>query len=542
MSEQVSKKRKQSVKALPLSFDEIRSIIQIGDSTKLKELIKDGRIDDINKISYNTSPYQTLLSIACRSGSIDCAEILLNNGANVNFVDSQNCNPVLKSMLASGNVDLIRFIIARGLTLDDKTLLNSLCDREVAANTVITEILIGLIKDVNYSFGDIYNRGRSSFLYNVSIAGNVSATRNLLARGATQLSSALSGACTFGRVEVVKLLLDKVKGKVDRTVINEELNDALFEASRHGQLAVVQLVFEYNSDSEGSKALGHCEAKTKPDWVTRQAMKNALEAASYPGDHIAVIKFLNEHGADVGALNAAFCRAASGSSVEVVELLIDSGADVNVIQPREYHNEDQNPLIVACRNDRTSTVRLLLARGADPNDRRVRSPLVAAIKRRYGPLEVIQLLLQHGADPNYRRDTTPPLKAALQRPDVLRALLEHGANANLPFADGKTALLEVLEHAHTTSLDAFTFLLQNDADPNLAKARTGQTPLMVAATACRVEYVKLLLEYGADVTQVNTAGQTVLDLLGRTRKYSEVVALCTSYVESNRPGEKHVLK
>ena len=65
---------------------------------------------------------------------------------------------------------------------------------------------------------------------------------------------------------------------------------------------------------------------------------------------------------------------------------------------------------------------------------------------------------------------------------------------------------------------------------------------MIAALGPHVDLVKLLLEHGAVVTQVNREGKSVLDLLGRTRNYGEVVELCTHNIDSNKPGAKLVLK
>ena len=64
---------------------------------------------------------------------------------------------------------------------------------------------------------------------------------------------------------------------------------------------------------------------------------------------------------------------------------------------------------------------------------------------------------------------------------------------------------------------------------------------MQAALDLRIEAVKMLLEYGADVTQFNRQGQSVLDMLG-DEKYREVRELCTQYIECNKPGAKQPLK
>ena len=233
------------------------------------------------------------------------------------------------------------------------------------------------------------------------------------------------------------------------------------------------------------------------------------------------MRSLIEYGVDSVALNEVLHRTVSGDSIEAIKLLLDSGADSNAFKAGNFITmAAQKALASACGKGSLPIIRLLLERGADPNIGHVATSIRAALYRMSDSIEVLKLLLEHGADPN------------------------------LPFIDGSTALLEVLQLVHycnqrlihTDSLQAFTLLLQYGADPNLAKARTGETPLMVAAKACLTDYVRLLLEHGADVTQVDLTGKSVLDMMGRTRRYDEMVKLCTQYVDSNKPGAKHVLK
>ena len=91
-------------------------------------------------------------------------------------------------------------------------------------------------------------------------------------------------------------------------------------------------------------------------------------------------------------------------------------------------------------------------------------------------------------------------------------------------------------------MQALTVLLEHGADVNLVDATTDQTALVVAAIERNVDIVKLLLEHGADVTLVNREGKSVVDVLGRTRKYSDVVEQCTQFIECNKPGAKLLLK
>jgi ankyrin repeat protein len=100
--------------------------------------------------------------------------------------------------------------------------------------------------------------------------------------------------------------------------------------------------------------------------------------------------------------------AAEWGHVEVVDVLVSAGADVNIVV-REG-DSTSTPLITAIRcgsdisdGDVIRMVRILLLAGADPNGvatsgREVETPLGAAMRR--GSIELIQLLLGNGARVN----------------------------------------------------------------------------------------------------------------------------------------------
>ena len=149
---------------------------------------------------------------------------------------------------------------------------------------------------------------------------------------------------------------------------------------------------------------------------------------------------------------------------------------------------------------------------------------------------------------------------ALHSPDLLELLLKDhvdssgttipGADPNIYFANGHTALPNVVRwrQRNKHAFNTLTLLLQYNADPNLAHIHTKVTPLMLAAYSPQeIEYVKLLLEYGADVTAVNTAGHTVLNILcnnngHRTEPTLAMINLCKEYIDINAPGSKPLLK
>ena len=447
-----------SLKLLPMTFDEVAAIIQSGDSEKLREIIEAGRVCDINMIK----DHKSLLMLACESSFIECARILLDYKADVNYTCFDES--VLKCSCLSGNSNILRVIIDRGVIVTDKDLAALFDLNEIARNTEISTVLLGYIQNVNW------DGSGESFLFIACKAGNATVVRALLERGA-RLGSVeydpLEVASRNGHVEVVTVLLGHYTS--EGPDCQERICDSLLSASNHGYVDIVRALISHSST-----------------------------ASTY-------------------ALNNSLFQAVKGHHVEVAAALLDAGADFSalvrdVLARRRAFDYDEvwSAWIYACRQGRPDMVRLLLARGADPNP-------VRAIGK-------------------------SPLEAALLHPEAMRVLLEHGADPNRLLYDGSTALQDLVRYKRGDYIQAITTLLGHGADPNMADPRTGETILMIAALELNVDLVKLLLEHGADVTQVNQAGRSVLDMLGRTRKYGEVVKLCTSYIDSNKPGAKQVLK
>jgi ankyrin repeat protein len=171
--------------------------------------------------------------------------------------------------------------------------------------------------------------------------------------------------------------------------------------------------------------------------------------------------------------------------------------------------------------------RFLLDHGADIHaaDWYGRTPLWAAIETRNmdvdnasfvnsidrAPfLDLIQTLLQRGADPNIRMKEVPPIRRSFLR-----------ATGSLAWVDftGQTPFLTA---SLAADLTVMRLLLEHGADPNIPTF-SGTTPLMAAAgvnwvydqtfdegPAARLEAVKLCHSLGNDVSAVNSMGLTAL--------------------------------
>ncbi|KAI9434710.1 hypothetical protein H4582DRAFT_1855810 [Lactarius indigo] len=139
--------------------------------------------------------------------------------------------------------------------------------------------------------------------------------------------------------------------------------------------------------------------------------------------------------------------AIAESDVEIVWLLLENGADLNI---RGYN--DEVPLHHASREGFPDIVRWLLDHGVDLEAQRSDQSTALHLAAYPGCLEVVEILLEYNAKVNARdsRGRVPLHDAANNgRLEVVRLLLKHGGNVNARGNDGMTPLDEAKENGYT---------------------------------------------------------------------------------------------
>ncbi len=275
-------------------------------------------------------------------------------------------------------------------------------------------------------------------------------------------------------------------------------NIRLHLAAAQGKLAVVRFLLDHGAD------IG---ARNNRELTP---LHEAVKAG-----HKAMAELLLERGANVSARGVhgqtPLHEAAARRFQALAELLVKAGADINARAA-----SGGTPLHQAAEAGATEILKLLLDERADVNARTpyAHTPLHSAVAG--GRVEAAEILLERGAEPNARTvanrphptigPNATPLVIARFNPGLVRVLLEHGANPNVSLPEGRPLLVEAAREGNVAAVE---LLLKHGADVN-AMGPEGLSALRMAVGNGHVEMVGLLLEAGANVDAGGPAGETPL--------------------------------
>jgi len=166
--------------------------------------------------------------------------------------------------------------------------------------------------------------------------------------------------------------------------------------------------------------------------------------------------------------------------------------------------DDANLADLARERDMYS-VEELLGDGADPNTIGSFETPVLHWAVHYGERETAARLLTAGADPNLRNSATgvTPLSLALggTDPEIVRLLLEAGADPNALLPDGDTPLMLAARGANPQFVQ---LLVDHGAEVDVRHPELGYSALMLAANAGDAASVSFLIAKGADPNAATT--------------------------------------
>ncbi len=389
---------------------------------------------------------------------------------------------------------------------------------------------------------------------------DLSALEALLAAGANASATnnygipPLNLACVNGNEAIVRALLDA--GADPNTTLRGD-ETVLMTAARTGRVGPVQALLE-----RGARV-----------GATDRKGQTALMWAAADG-HAEVVELLIQAGGDIhqrlkSGFNS-FLFAARNGHVEVVRSLLKAGLDANEAIETEKGggrapDNGTSALLLAVENGHFELALELVKAGADPNDQRsgftplhvvtwVRKPNrgddESGMPPPYGSgnltsLDFVRKIVARGTDVNARlkkgesgrgklnRTGATPFLLASKTADIelMKLLVELGADPFLPNADGATALMAAAgigclaptEEAGTEAecLEAVDYLLSLGAAVNTVD-QNGETAMHGAAYKSLPQMVQFLADRGAKV-----------ELWNRKNKYGWTPVMIA---EGFRPG------
>ncbi len=389
-------------------------------------------------------------------------------------------------------------------------------------------------------------------LYLAAENGNAAMIEAFLAAGGDANAYAPHGetmlmtAARTGVVDAIRVLLE-AGAEVDARD-REFSQTALMIAVREREVAATELLLEAGADVNAQTRMGPEPAFVPP-------CKGTGCGSEGVGINRGGLPDRGRRDARLGGMTPLLYAARDGLA-ELTAVLVEAGADLELAEANGI-----TPLLMASLNGHIETARVLLRAGADPNadDFWGRTPLWAAVEYRNLDMNnrdqdspthngvdrapfvpFIEELIAAGADVNARTREVPPsrrwlyslgdvswvdftgqtpfLRAALSGDTtVMRLLLAHGADPNLPTFAGTTPLMAaagvnwVVAQTYTESpealLEAVKICLENGADINATNSM-GLTALLGAANRGSNEIIRYLAANGADLYVADVHGRT----------------------------------
>lgn len=454
---------------------------------KIKFLVKKGA--DVNAV--NEDGITVLMSALDNICSNSVIEELLKSGADAKAKTQDGTTALLIAAINNPNPLIIRQLISVGADVNE-------IDRDGtsilmrAAETNRQPLVIQELINAGANVNAIDNDGRTALFF-AAVNPVPDVARILILNGAdTDIQDkfrewAISIAYENNNQETLEFLrwINNAFSKVDWETVSPEEIRRLIRDGANVNGKIYHYVSRYesytNTPIEEAAALSH-DKNVIEALITAGAysLDNALITAASCDNYEAVAVLL-VFGADADYYDinlnktALMCAAENHSSVEIINILIEAGADVNAWGgDDDYDREiplEMTPLMFAVSSDVYNY-----------------------------DLRVIETLISHGADVNakdyYEGQTVLMLACLNYYPETVEILIKAGAKVNARDNHGRTALMRLIrreEEENDCDIGMINILIKYGADINI-KDILGKTALDYAQEAGKNEVLEILEE------------------------------------------------
>lgn len=348
-----------------------------GEATQVRALIADRA--DVNKAD---KVGITPLLLASEYGDVEIMKLLIQAGANVNFLSKRDRTALMGAVRCSAGVKLL---LEAGATVELRNQSNETALMHAASGRNLESVKLILAANADISARNLDNRTPLIFSIN---GGNPRVVEYLLQNGAAKELATDVGSGT-ALIEATKYS----KSAIVRILIAAGANAKAMGNYGHTPLAVAAM----NGDLESAHLL--LAAGADPNVKAKESPTPITWASTY--GHTRVVQALLKAGAAVYNKDdswPALVAAARGDHTETMDVLLKAGADINM---RAY--DGRTALMYSARQGKIKSVRFLIERGAELNLKDENGTALSAAKKSTQIIdkaiqsEIIQILQRAGA-------------------------------------------------------------------------------------------------------------------------------------------------
>ncbi|EAY00889.1 hypothetical protein TVAG_265920 [Trichomonas vaginalis G3] len=534
----------------------------------------------------------TALHIAARMGNMQLAQVLVENGCELNVTNNLLQTPLICS-LYSQNPMCAMYLINAGASYNiyDSNLMTPLHVACMNGHYYVALALLSENPPPPVNFADIYGRTPA---YYAAKNGSTAFMIKLLSAKANIFQSDYKGrtpmhaACKYGNYEIVKYLIDSLPPNFS----DDDRNCTIHLAAKHNHHQILQLFHN-----------------KKEAWNVKNAKGDTPMHVAVRRDNVICVQVLLQMGADPNLRNfegeTPFVLAAALKSHQCLSLFVQIGfkflpengflalRHVLLAGDFEYANEicksqislnipfwGRNLLTMAVAKNRLDIVKFLCSHKCmDTLDKMDLTPfaysyvfdyreILDEMLKQYPGKRQSDILDMFSNDIQKRRDIarrSPPneikrmkmdllsitnnkvplmfkdkatnvkqlMMNAVQRNDLetLNVMLaNYNINPNISF-EGRTLLSVAVTD---TMFDVTSLLLMAGADPNRRNKSNGDYPLLIACRTGKPTFVKLLLDNGARLDMLDKDEKTLLHIAAEEslHTFANVIIECGANVHA----------
>ncbi len=254
------------------------------------------------------------------------------------------------------------------------------------------------------------------------------------------------------------------------------------------------------------------------------ATENPILNFAVLGGNVEIADLLIKKGFNVNSFSVSgwtpLCRAVWAQKPEMVEFLLNHGADINLKITSFYQS---SALFLAVVKKNYQITEILLNHNPDMNITTYYgiNPFSEALNS--NDVTLVQLFLDHGAltkSVSQDHDNIPILQAVFLNSEIFKMLIRYGADINQKNSAGSNALIYSI---YSDSLTCFNYLIDAGADIHVTDG-DGHSLLALAVINGRQSTVERLIQLNTDINLVDRQGLSPLHY-SAIRGYEKIAQL-----------------